>query len=141
MAQLNNELHRSETMKKLALALSATYMLCAQTHAGFADSMRDLRGALSQITDTTKEITGVSKEFGSFKGTANTNNSNYKAGQSVYPKINNLALYQTANKSSSVLTKLSKSTDLVFSGNASNNGFIEVSTEHGNGWVEAHLVQ
>ena len=128
-------------MKKLALALSAACMFCAQTHAGFADSMRDLRGALSQITDTTKEISGVTKELGGFKSNGNANSSNYKAGQSVYPKINNLALYQSANKSSTVLTKLSKSTDLVFSGNASNNGFIEVTTEHGNGWVEAHLVQ
>lgn len=128
-------------MKKLALALTATTIFCAQAHAGFADSMRDLRGTLSQITDTTKEITGVTKELGGFKSGGNANSSNFKSGQSLYPKINNLALYQSANKSSSVLTKLTKNTDLIFSGNASNNGFIEVTTEHGNGWVEAHLVQ
>jgi len=123
----------------LLLSFSAAFTASAQ--AGFAETMRELRNTLGQITDTTKEVTGTAKELGGFTSGGNTNSSSFKSGQSLYPKINNLALYQSANKSSSVLTKLTKSTDLIFSGNASNNGFIEVTTEHGNGWVESHLVQ
>ena len=33
------------------------------SYAGFADSLRDLRGTLSQINETTKEVAGTAKEM------------------------------------------------------------------------------
>ena len=45
-----------------------------------------------------------------------------------------------SNKSSKVKTKLSKNSDIIYAGNVSSNGLIEVTTEYGNGWVESHLI-
>ncbi|WP_147394209.1 hypothetical protein [Acinetobacter tianfuensis] len=131
-------------MNKLSLLiLSAMTALTPAAHAGFADTMRELRGTLNQITETTKELSGTAKEVSGFGSGANSSNANasYTAGQRLYPKINNLALYQSPNKSSPVVSKLSKNTDVVFAGNMNKNGLIEVSTEYGNGWIESHLVQ
>ena len=105
--------------------------------------MRDLRNTLNQFNETSKEVSNTAKEW---TGSRATTNSNYAAngfsmGQQLRPKINNLPLYQTADKSSQVINKLSKNADIIFAGNMTKTGLIEVTTEHGNGWIESHLVQ
>lgn len=123
------------------LILSAALPVSISSQAGFADSLRDLKGTLSQLTDTTKEVTGFSKEvLGNRAGTQPQYTTGYNLGQNLSPKVNNLPLYQGANKSGPVMTRLSKSSTLVFAGNSHNSGLIEVTTDYGNGWVEAHLV-
>ncbi len=111
------------------------------SYAGFADSLRDLRGTLSQINETTKEVAGTAKEMTKFRGNNETStNIERTIGQKITPKLNNLPLYETSNKSSKVKTKLSKNSDIIYAGNVSSNGLIEVTTEYGNGWVESHLI-
>ncbi|QER40644.1 hypothetical protein F2A31_13430 [Acinetobacter suaedae] len=110
--------------------------------AGFADTLRDLRNTLGQVSETTKQVAGISQDV---RGAAGQNQqagmqTNLAAGQTLRPKVNNISLYQSPNKSSAVIQKLSKSTDLVFSGNMQ-QGLYEVATDHGTGWVESHLVQ
>lgn len=117
--------------------------LCAfNTQAGFADSMRELRNSLGQFNETTKVVTGTAKDMTGFGANKQlVAQSGFTVGQRLYPKINNLPLYQSSNKSSLVTSKLSKNTDVIFAGNTNPNGLIEVTTEYGNGWVESHLVQ
>ncbi|RZF53088.1 hypothetical protein EXE30_08150 [Acinetobacter halotolerans] len=117
-------------------------MIPMNSHAGFADTLRDLRNTLGQVSETTKQVAGISQDV---KNTSGQNQqaaiqTNLVTGQTLRPKINNISLYQSANKSSAVMYKLSKSTDLVFSGNVQ-QGLYEVATDHGTGWVEGHLVQ
>ena len=97
---------------------------------------------MGQVSETTKQVAGISQDV---RGTAGQNQqagmqTNLVAGQTLRPKVNNISLYQSPNKSSAVIQKLSKSTDLVFSGNMQ-QGLYEVATDHGTGWVESHLVQ
>ena len=76
-----------------------------------------------------------------FRGNNETStNIERTIGQKITPKLNNLPLYETSNKSSKVKTKLSKNSDIIYAGNVSSNGLIEVTTEYGNGWVESHLI-
>ncbi|MDO7413070.1 hypothetical protein Q5X48_14765 [Acinetobacter baumannii] len=112
------------------------------SYAGIADTLRDLRNTLGQVTDATKQVSGLSQDLKGATGQKQQTvlSSNLIAGQTVHPKVNNVLLYQSSDKSSIVIHKLSKSTDLVFSGNAQ-QGFYEVVTDYGTGWVEGHLVQ
>lgn len=109
-----------------------------------------MRGAVTEIFQAAKEVTDVSKEMGLNAGDnsnkqqdkANTQqaNANFTVGQTLFPKINNISLFQASSKSSSVMKKLTKTTDLIFTGQTQ-NGLMQVTTEHGEGWVEAHLIQ
>lgn len=125
------------------LSISTLLSLSTLGHAGFGESLRELRGTLSELSQTAKEISGVGKEVGLTSNSGKSNkqqeNSDHSVGQTLYPKVNNLSLYQSSSKSSSVIKKLSKNTDLIFSGQAQ-NGLMKVTTEHGDGWVESHLV-
>ena len=123
--------------------VSSLSLASIPVYAGFADTMRDLRNTLNQFNETSKEVSNTAKEW---TGSRATTNSNYAAngfsmGQQLRPKINNLPLYQTADKSSQVINKLSKNADIIFAGNMTKTGLIEVTTEHGNGWIDPHLVQ
>lgn len=111
--------------------------------AGLADSLRDIRSTISQINNTADEASSLGQEVTGMVGggsTGSATTTGIAAGQILYPKINNVSVYQSANKSSNVLHKLSKSTEMVYSG-SSNAGFHMVTTEHGEGWVEATMVQ
>ena len=60
------------------------------SYAGFADSLRDLRGTLSQINETTKEVAGTAKEMTKFRGNNETStNIERTIGQKITPKLNN----------------------------------------------------
>lgn len=122
---------------------SSLSLICIQSNAGFADTMRDLRSTLSQFNETSKEVSNTAREWTGSRtnNTSNYTNSSFTVGQQLRPKINNLPLYQSADKSGVVLNKLSKSADIIFAGNATKTGLIEVTTEYGNGWIESHLVQ
>lgn len=48
------------------------YASSTSSYAGFADSLRDLRGTLSQINETTKEVAGTAKEMTKFRGNNET---------------------------------------------------------------------
>lgn len=123
------------------LILPALLSVSLSSQAGFGDSLRELKGTLTELTDTNKEITGFSKEVvGNRASTQPQYTAGYHLGQNLSPKVNNRPLYQSANKSAPVMTKLSKSSTLVFAGNSHHSGLIEVTTDYGNGWIEAHLV-
>lgn len=131
-------------MKTPLFGLIFASLIIAPTfsHAGFADSLRDLRSSISQISGATKEASDLTKEVTGLTGSGSgrASGSSAASGQVLYPKINNVKLYQSANKGSSVVTKLSKGSEMVYSGNSS-GAFHQVTTEHGDGWVEASLVQ
>jgi hypothetical protein len=131
-------------MKKYqTLLIGSLFLFTTSTHAGFADSIRELRNTIGQLSDTTKEITGVTKEVGALSGSGSeqATSTQYSSGQTLYPKLNNVSLYESASKSAPVIKKLTKSTDLVFTGKAHKSGFIQVTTEYGDGWVESHLIR
>lgn len=99
-------------MKKLILTvIGITTLSSPFSHAGFADTMRDLRSTLGQISATTKELGALRADSSQV---SSNSNSSLSAGQWLHPKINNLALYQSPSKSAPVLGKLQKNTDIIF---------------------------
>lgn len=134
----------------LALMITCSLaLLPTASQAGFADSLRSLRDTVNQITYTTSDVKSMSQEVGDFVGiknlptqpqvvTANTGTT-LVSGQVMSTKINTVSLYQTADKTSAVLQKLPKGSEVVFSG-AVKNGLYLVTTEFGEGWVDANLV-
>ena len=133
------------SMKAPAFALLVMLAVSpSASHAGFADSLRSIRDTVNQITYTSSDVKTMSSEVGGFMGidksVQTSSGTTIAAGQVLMTKINNVSLYQTANKAGTVLQKLPKGSEVVFSGNV-NNGLYSVTTEFGDGWVDANLLQ
>lgn len=111
---------------------------------GAWDSLRELRGTVREITGTAREAQELSKEVGVGQSanaqSQQQGSANPQAGDVIYSKITNLAVYKEANKKASVLLRVSKSDEMVFTGEES-GGFLRVATDKGEGWVDKVLVK
>ena len=66
---------------------SGLSLICIQTNAGFADTMRDLRSTLSQFNETSKEVSNTAREWTGNRAnnTSNYTNSSLTVGQQLRP--------------------------------------------------------
>jgi len=129
-------------MKKMLAAL----LVALASHQVFAEgvwnSLRELRGTVKEATGTAKEAQTLSKEvgIGQSANTPSSNSISLQAGDVVLGKINNLAIYKNANKESTLVVRVAKADELVFMGEES-NGFLHVTSDKGEGWVEKILMR
>jgi hypothetical protein len=64
----------------------------------------------------------------------------YNAGDSLFPRINNLKLYSGPGSSNSVISQLPKAEELVYMGEET-DGFLLIESGQGGGWVQKILIQ
>ncbi|MBT5559915.1 MAG: SH3 domain-containing protein [Proteobacteria bacterium] len=64
----------------------------------------------------------------------------YNAGDSLFPKINNLKLYSGPGASNSVISQLPKTEEMVYMGEET-DGFLLIESGQGGGWVQKILIQ
>ena len=63
----------------------------------------------------------------------------YSEGDVLYPKINNVKLMRDPSDSAGVLASLQKHDEMIFMG-TEQNGYVQVETGSGGGWVKKVLV-
>ena len=117
--------------RKWLAVLGLCLGLTATAHAGPFDGLRELRGALSEVTQTTREASQFNKEMQGVSG-----GGGVSAGAVLVSKTGSARIYQEPSKSS---RSLGQSSQMVFTGNDA-NGFYSVSTEQGDGWVQKLVV-
>lgn len=130
-------------MRSVSLGL-LLLMASGASNAGLADSLRELRGTMSEITNTSREAGALNKEVGP-ASSPNTqmqqsSSGGIQSGDALVGKIANLKIYKEANKKSALLMLASKSDDLIYMGEES-DGLYRVTTPKGEGWVDKLLVK
>lgn len=98
-------------------------------------SVKDIVNTTKEANDLRKEVQGIPSNTGSNSGV----NSQYKAGDLLYTKMNGVKLYSRSTDKSALAGKLSKHVEVIFTGK-SENGFSFVKSESGEGWIESILI-
>lgn len=118
-------------------------------NAGFLDSIYDVQNTISSIGRTADTIRGskqavsnLGEEVGfNNQATQDLQNAQGKiaAGSVLYGKLKNTSLYSQANKSSNPVAMLLQDDTIIYMG-AEQNGFYQVQSDKGEGWVSKLLV-
>lgn len=119
-------------------------LLAGVAHAGLGDSLRELRGTISEVTNTSREVGELSKEVTPTKSPeatkTNTNSTEIKSGDTIVAKMDKVKVLKEANKKSAKLVQLSKTDEVIYMGEEQ-NGMYKVTTSEGEGWVDKLLVK
>ncbi|PKO46193.1 MAG: hypothetical protein CVU29_06565 [Betaproteobacteria bacterium HGW-Betaproteobacteria-22] len=110
---------------------------------GVWDALRELRGTVREVSGAAQEAQELSKAVGVGQNSSaqpQQSGGEPQAGDVIFSKITNLAIFKEANKKSSVLMRISKSDEMVYTGEEV-NGFFRVATDKGEGWVDKILVK
>lgn len=134
-------------MKKIWLSI---LMLSAYnvSHADLMGDLRSLRGTLSEVTQTSKELSEASKQTGLISNDATANQSatnpsasgDLKSGDVLYGKLSKTRLLSDSNRRSKNVAQLSQSEQMIYMGEEV-NGFYRVTATAGEGWVDKLLVK
>ncbi|MFW2176908.1 MULTISPECIES: hypothetical protein [unclassified Moraxella] len=138
----------TDMAKKLAF-VTITLGLMSSAQAGFLDSINSIRNVVGEIGYTANTVTGaknatkemadslgVNKVFAKQADTAT--DGGLQSGDMLVSKLNSVKLYANSNKKQ-VINTLSQADQLVYMGEEK-NGFLLVTTDKGEGWVEKPLV-
>lgn len=99
--------------------------------AGLLDGLREIRGAVSEVTGTAREASQMGKEMQGMSG-----GGGVAAGAVLVSKTGSARIYKEPSKSS---RSLGQAGQMVYTGSDA-NGFYSVSTDHGDGWVQKLVV-
>lgn len=129
-------------MKKIMLSilLLSAYNV---SHADLMGDLRSLRGTLSEVTQTSKELGDASKQTGLISSEPATNPSasgELKSGDILYGKLSKTRLLSDSNRKSKNLAQLPQSEQMIFMGEEV-GGFYRVTASAGEGWVDKLLVK
>lgn len=131
-------------MKKVILILLIP-LNASIANAGLGNSLRELRGTIGEITNTSREAGQLAKEVTPEKLPEATKpeasiSTEIKSGDTVVPKMDKVKVLKEANKKSAKLAQLSKSEEVIYMGEEQ-NGMYRVTTSEGEGWVDKLLVK
>jgi uncharacterized protein YgiM (DUF1202 family) len=132
-------------MKKIYIIAMLLGLQSQATYADLAQDLRQLRNTISETSKTGKELSDLA---GANKSTEpsrpqvkpSATDVSIKEGDVLVSKVDNIKLYQLADKKSNVMAKLSKRDEVIFTGYDS-NGLYSVNANGNEGWVEKILVK
>lgn len=132
-------------MKYHSFVLSLFILNVSVANAGLGDSLRELRGTIGEMTNTSREAGQLAKEVTPEKSpeTAKSDASattEIKSGDAIVPKMDKVKVLKEANKKSAKLMQLSKTDEVIYMGEEQ-NGMYRVTTSEGEGWVDKLLVK
>lgn len=115
--------------------------------ADLAADLRQLRSAISETAQAGKELTNLTGDTGvaSSPSTLENGNTNLQTvvneGDILVGKLPNIKLFKEPSKKAGSLGTLTKSDEMIYTGNQA-NGFYSVATANkGEGWVDKILVK
>lgn len=115
-------------------------------HADLASDLRALRGTVSEMANTSKELSNLTGPNDAPSPSVATNEpvatgSSLNEGDILMSKIANIKLLKEPSKKAERAASLTKSDEMIYTG-AQANGFYAVATANkGEGWVEKILVK
>lgn len=128
-------------MKKILII--AALLITKMANAGWDDSLRELRGSVGEIKNTSREVGRLGKEVGvankEYSKATTVTSSEINSGDALIAKMNKVKVHKEANKESAKLLQLSKSDEVIYMGEVQ-NGMYKVTTPEGEGWVDKLLV-
>lgn len=128
------------------LLFSLVFLVIANlAYADLAGDLRSLRGTVSEMANTSKELSTISGQANSNQQANTSQNTGassreLKSGDVLTSKINKIKLFKEPSKKSDKAGMLSKGEDMIYMGEEA-NGFYKVTATNGEGWVEKLLVQ
>lgn len=115
-------------------------------NAGFLDSIYEVQNTISSIGRTADTIRGskeavsnLGEEVGFNNPSAQGSQQQVAAGSLLYGKLKSTSLYSQANKASNPVATLTQDDTIIYMG-AEQNGFYQVQSDKGEGWVSKLLV-
>jgi len=112
-------------------------------YAGVFDGLRELRGTISETSNTVKEASELGKQITPDKKSdaqEPAQSLEIKSGDLLQSKLAKLKLMRDPSKKSPSLGTISKSDEMIFMGEEK-EGLYKVSTAEGEGWVDKLLVK
>lgn len=115
-------------------------------HADLAGDLRALRGTVSEMANTSKELSNLTGSSDASSPSTATNEpvttpSSLNEGDILMSKIANIKLFKEPSKKADRAASLTKSDEMIYTGTQA-NGFYAVATANkGEGWVEKILVK
>lgn len=131
---------------RLTLTACALVLTSGLSHAGLFDDLREMRGAISEVSQTAKEASAAAKELSGATGQSNASGNSQstggalKNGDTMVGKIGNTKVYKEPSKKSTVVATLGKNEEMIYTGTDA-NGFYSVASSNGEGWVDKVLVK
>lgn len=112
-------------------------------NAGWDDSLRELRGTVGEMKNTSREMGRLGNEVGvankEYSKATTATSTEINSGDALVAKMNKVKVHREANKGSAKLLQLSKSEEVIYMGEVQ-NGMYKVTTPEGEGWVDKLLV-
>lgn len=133
-------------MMKKTWILAVLTLAFDVAHADLAGDLRALRGTVSEMANTSKELSNLTGPNDDSSMSIATNEpvvtaSSLNEGDILMSKIANIKLLKEPSKKAERAASLTKSDEMVYTGTQA-NGFYAVATANkGEGWVEKILVK